>query len=88
MFLLEVEPEWPGIGAHDHDDQVDTFFVLEGEAGFRRRGIDEVVTRGAGARSTPPRRAPGTASCTAGGGSCLLNMHGPDAGFAESIRRM
>ena len=34
VLLLEVEPEWTGIPPHDHDDQVDAFFVLEGEAGF------------------------------------------------------
>ena len=39
VLRLEVE-QWPRIPVHDHDDQVDSFFVLEGEAGLvqRRRG--------------------------------------------------
>ena len=60
-LLIEVDPEWPGIGAHDHDDQVDTFFVLDGETGFLsgddvvRAGAGDVLRRGAGCA---PRRRP------------------------------
>ena len=45
-LLLEVEPGWPGIGVHEHGDHVDTFFVLEGEAGIVAG--DDVVPAGAG----------------------------------------
>jgi mannose-6-phosphate isomerase-like protein (cupin superfamily) len=83
VFRLEVEPEWPGVGAHDHDDQVDTFFVLEGEAGFVRG--DEIVRAGAGSFYVA---APGVRHGVEnpGGRITLLNVHGPDAGFAASIR--
>ena len=84
VFLLEVEPEWPGIGAHGHDDQVDAFFVLEGEAGLVSG--DEIVRAGAGSfYAAQPGARHGVAHD--GGRIVLLNVHGPDAGFAESIRR-
>jgi mannose-6-phosphate isomerase-like protein (cupin superfamily) len=83
VFRLEVEPEWPGIGTHDHDDQVDVFFVLEGEAGLVRG--DEVVRTGTGSFYAA---VPGTRHGIEGLGGrvALLNVHGPDAGFAGSIR--
>jgi mannose-6-phosphate isomerase-like protein (cupin superfamily) len=84
VFRLEVEPEWTGIGTHDHDDQVDTFFVLEGEAGLVRGG--EIVQATAGSFYAA---APGTRHGIQNPGrrTVFLNVHGPDAGFAESIRR-
>jgi quercetin dioxygenase-like cupin family protein len=85
VFRLEVEPEWAGIGAHGHDDQVDAFFVLEGDTGFVRGG--EVVRAGAGSfYAAKPGGRHGVVH--EGGRIVLLNMHGPDAGFAESIRRL
>jgi mannose-6-phosphate isomerase-like protein (cupin superfamily) len=83
-FLLEVRSDWRGIGTHDHSDQVDTFFVLEGELGLVRG--DDVVSAPAGsfylalpgtrhgARNDPGRQA------------VFLNVHGPDAGFAAAVR--
>jgi mannose-6-phosphate isomerase-like protein (cupin superfamily) len=84
VFRLEVEPEWPGIDTHHHHDQVDTFFVLEGEAGLVRG--DEVVQAAAGSFYAA---VPGTRHGVQnpGGRIVFLNVHGPDAGFAESIRR-
>jgi quercetin dioxygenase-like cupin family protein len=84
-FRLEVEPDWPGIRAHSHDDQVDAFFVLDGEAMF---------VRGEGAAQAPAgafqAALPGVRHGVVheGGRVVLLNVHGPDAGFAESIRRL
>jgi quercetin dioxygenase-like cupin family protein len=83
VFRLEVEPEWPGIPAHDHDDHVDTFFVLQGEVGLVVGG--EVVHAGADSfYGAVPGAMHGVRNS---GRAVLLNMHGPDAGFAESIRR-
>jgi quercetin dioxygenase-like cupin family protein len=85
VFRLDIEPEWPGIGTHDHDDQVDTFFVLEGETGLVQG--DEVVRAGAGSfYAALPGMRHGVEHD--GGHIVLLNVHGPDAGFAESIRRL
>jgi quercetin dioxygenase-like cupin family protein len=84
-FRLEVEPDWPGIRAHSHDDQVDAFFVLDGEATFVRG--EEVAQAPAG---TFQAALPGVRHGVVheGGRVVLLNVHGPDAGFAESIRRL
>jgi mannose-6-phosphate isomerase-like protein (cupin superfamily) len=87
-FLLEVEPEWMGIPPHDHDDQVDAFFVLEGEAGFvvTDLGAGNLVTLGAPGSfyaATPGVRH---GIENPGGRAALLNIHGPDAGFAAWIR--
>jgi quercetin dioxygenase-like cupin family protein len=82
VLLLEVEPEWPGIPAHAHDDQVDSFFVLEGPAELL--GGDEVVQAEAG---TFYAAQPGaTHGFRNSGRPVLLNVHGPDAGFAEGVR--
>jgi quercetin dioxygenase-like cupin family protein len=85
FFRLEFEPEWSGIGAHEHTDEVDTFFVLEGETGLVSG--DDVVRAGAGAFYGAP---PGTRHGVVhdGGRIVLLNVHGPDAGFAEGVRRL
>jgi mannose-6-phosphate isomerase-like protein (cupin superfamily) len=84
FFRLEVEPEWPGIGAHSHDNQVDTFFVLEGETGLVHG--DDVVRAGAGSfYGAQPGARHGVVHD--GGRAVLLNVHGPDVGFAEGIRR-
>jgi mannose-6-phosphate isomerase-like protein (cupin superfamily) len=82
-FLLEVDPEWPGIGAHGHDDQVDTFFVLDGETGVVSG--DGVVRAGAG---TFYGAVPGVRHgiVHGGGRAAFLNVHGPDAGFAAGVR--
>ena len=84
-FHLVVDPAWEGIDTHEHADHVDTFFVLEGETGLASG--DGVLRAGAGSfwASSPGvrhgvRNDPGQRIV-------LLNVHAPDAGFAESIRR-
>lgn len=84
-FRLEVGPSWPGIGTHAHDNQVDTFFVLEGEAGCVVG--DGIVRAGAGSfYAASPGEQHGIRN-DPGEQVVLLNVHGPDAGFADSIRR-
>jgi mannose-6-phosphate isomerase-like protein (cupin superfamily) len=81
---IEVDPEWPGIPAHDHDDQVDTFFVLDGDAGLVCG--EEVMLTAAGSfyAATPGVRH---GLVNDGRRVTLLNVHGPDAGFADAVRR-
>jgi mannose-6-phosphate isomerase-like protein (cupin superfamily) len=83
VFRLEVDPEWPGIGVHEHDDHVDTFFVLEGEVELACG--DRFVPAGAGSfyAALPGARH---AVRNPGGRIVLLNVHGPDAGFAQGVR--
>lgn len=82
-FLIEVDPEWPGIGGHDHETEVDAFFVLDGETGLLRDG--EVVRAGAGTfYAAPPGVRHGVSH--SGGRAAFLNVHGPDDGFADWVR--
>jgi quercetin dioxygenase-like cupin family protein len=83
LLELAVEPAWPGVDLHHHDDHVDTFFVLDGEAVFLPDGMElraEVgtlvsapigVVHGIGRVDAPAR---------------FLNLHTPDGGFAEGVR--
>lgn len=84
LFRLQVDPRWPGIGTHAHDDQVDTFFVLEGEAGLVHG--DEVVQAGPGSFYAARPGVRHGVRKDHGGRMVLLNVHGPDAGFAQGIR--
>jgi quercetin dioxygenase-like cupin family protein len=84
LFELEVEPTWAGVALHSHDDHVDTFFVLAGEAVFLREGesvralpgtlvsAPVGVVHGIGRVDTPAR---------------TVNLHAPGGGFAEGVRR-
>jgi mannose-6-phosphate isomerase-like protein (cupin superfamily) len=85
VFRLEAEPAWPGVRTHRHSDQVDTFSVLEGEVGLVVG--DEVVRAGAGSFYAALPGAPHGVHNDSGGRAVLLNAHGPDAGFAEGVRR-
>ena len=84
-FHLAVHPSWPGIGVHEHDDQVDTFFVLDGEAELV---VGEEVVQGAAGSfyAAPPGVRHGVRN--EGRRVVFLNVHAPDAGFAERLRRM
>jgi mannose-6-phosphate isomerase-like protein (cupin superfamily) len=84
VFRLDVEPAWPGVRTHQHSDQVDTFFVLEGEIGFVVG--DDVVRTGTGSFYAALPGAPHGVRNDSGGRTVLLNAHGPDAGFAAGIR--
>jgi mannose-6-phosphate isomerase-like protein (cupin superfamily) len=83
LFRLEVEPEWPGIDVHEHSDHVDTFFVLEGEVELARG--EDFVFAGAGSfYAAVPGARHGVRN--PGRRIVLLNIHGPDLGFAQGVR--
>ena len=72
------------VDPHRHDDQVDSFYVLDGEVEFAR---DDGALRGGPGTwlSAPPGtlhgfRNPGV------GRARVLNLHTPDAGFAAGVR--
>lgn len=83
VLLLEVEPEWTGVPPHNHDDQVDAFFVLEGEAGFV---VGDAVTLGAAGSFYAATPGAWHGIENPDGRISLLNIHGPDAGFAGWVR--
>jgi quercetin dioxygenase-like cupin family protein len=81
---IEFDPDFL-VPPHRHDDHVDAFYVLEGEVEFTLES--GVVTAGPGTFVAAP---PGTLHGfgTRGPGRArVLNLHAPDAGFAESVRR-
>ena len=85
VFRLEVEPDWPGIGTHHHSTTRWTrFFVLEGEAELVVG--DDVVRAGPGSFYAAPPGALHGVRQRPGSRAVFLNVHGPDAGFAESDR--
>ena len=83
MIELDIGPGFEGPSAHTHDDHVDSFYVLEGEAEFHLDG--EAMLLGAGSFIAAPPGVPH--GFTSGPGRArLLNIHGPSAGFHERIR--
>jgi quercetin dioxygenase-like cupin family protein len=73
------------VGAHSHDDHVDSFFVLEGLAEFFVAGERRSAEPGSFA-AAPPGAVHGFGTSDPNG-SRLLNIHLPDAGFAEGVRQ-
>ena len=82
---FEVDGSYEGPSRHSHEVEVDAFYVLEGELEFTVEDSREVV--GAGTLASIP---PGVAHAFDTVGSTparFLNIHAPDAGFAEFLRR-
>ncbi|MDQ3778563.1 MAG: cupin domain-containing protein [Actinomycetota bacterium] len=80
-----VGPEFEGAGPHYHERHVDSFYVLEGE--LELTVGTETLRAGAGTSVAIP---PGIVhSFTSSGPATTryLNMHAPDAGFIEYLRR-
>jgi quercetin dioxygenase-like cupin family protein len=69
---------------HRHDDEVDSFFVLEGEVEFTLEDRVVVARRGTWL-SAPPGALHGFRNAGAGAAK-VLNVHAPDAGFADGVR--
>jgi quercetin dioxygenase-like cupin family protein len=84
VSVIEFDPSF-SVEPHVHDDHVDAFFVLEGEVEFTL--ADRAVRAGPGMLVAVP---PGTVHGfgTPGPGRArVLNLHAPDAGFVEMVRR-
>jgi quercetin dioxygenase-like cupin family protein len=84
LLELAVEPAWSGVDLHHHDDHVDTFFVLEGEAVFLPDG-KELRAEAGTLVSAPIGVVHGIGRVDAP--ARFLNLHTPDGGFAAGIRR-
>jgi quercetin dioxygenase-like cupin family protein len=83
LVVFEIEPGFDGPDLHVHEDHVDSFYVLEGEAGFSFG--DEKLVLGAGSFVAAPPGVEHTFS-SGPGRSRLLNVHAPSAGFHDSLR--
>jgi quercetin dioxygenase-like cupin family protein len=83
LVEFELEPGFEGPEPHSHDDHVDSFYVLDGEAEFLLG--DERLLLGAGSFVAAPA---GVVHTFSGGPvpSRLLNVHAPSSGFHEWLR--
>jgi quercetin dioxygenase-like cupin family protein len=79
---LWFEPGFEGVDPHSHDDHVDSFFVFEGEVEF---------INGVGGPGTfvaaPPGATHGFKIAGDRAPISLLNIHAPDTGFTDRLRR-
>jgi quercetin dioxygenase-like cupin family protein len=84
LIEFELEPGFEGPDPHSHDDHVDSFYVLEGEAEFTVG--DEVVRAGPGTYVAAPIGVVHGFSNPGPGDLRMLNIHGPSTGFGERLR--
>ena len=82
---LRFGPDFEGVEPHVHADHVDSFFVLEGEAEFTVAG--EVVRAGPGSYFAAPVGVPHGFRNAGDGELRMLNVHAPNVGFAQRLRR-
>jgi mannose-6-phosphate isomerase-like protein (cupin superfamily) len=78
-------PDFEGVGPHAHADHVDSFYVLEGEAEFLM-GDDRVVG-GPGTYVAAPVGVVHGFRNLGPGDLRMLNVHAPNTGFADRLRR-
>ncbi len=81
---LRFGPSFEGVDPHVHDDHVDSFYVLEGEAEFTVG--DEVFRAGPGSYVAAPIGVRHGFRNAGEGELRMLNVHAPSAGFAQRLR--
>jgi quercetin dioxygenase-like cupin family protein len=85
VSLIEIEFDASfSVDPHTHDDHVDSFYVVDGAVELVR-GDETVVLRPGEFLAAPPGTRHGFRSAD-GRPARILNVHAPDAGFADSIR--
>jgi quercetin dioxygenase-like cupin family protein len=85
LSVSELATGFEGPEPHVHDDHVDSFYVLEGDVEFVLG--DKAVRAGPGTFFAAPPGIVHTFTNPGPDGARLLNMHTPDAGFADFLRR-
>ncbi len=86
LSVLEIEFDASfEVPPHSHDDYTDAFLVLAGEVEFTL--ASGIVTAGPGTLVAAPPGALHGFRTHGPGRARVLNLHAPDAGFAESVRR-
>jgi mannose-6-phosphate isomerase-like protein (cupin superfamily) len=85
LIEFELEPDFEGPAPHAHDDQIDSFYVLEGEADFLMG--KETLRLGAGSFVAAPIGVEHTFWNSGPGRARLLNVHAPSSDFHEFLRR-
>ena len=82
---LRFGPDFEGVELHSHQDHVDSFYVLEGEAEFVLG--DETVRVGPGSYVAAPVGAVHGFRNVGDGELRMLNVHAPNVGFADRLRK-
>ena len=77
-----------GADLHVHREHTDSFYVLEGELTFRLGPEAKRVTVAAGGYAAVPPNVVHGFDNDGDGDASYLNMHTPDAGFAEYLRAL
>jgi quercetin dioxygenase-like cupin family protein len=85
VFEFTIEGPFDGPDPHTHDDETDSFYVLEGEVDFY---VDGEWTRGGpGTFFSAPPGVEHAFAKRDGGTARLLNIHAP-GGFEHELRAM
>lgn len=82
---LSFGPDFEGVDPHSHADHVDSFYVLEGEAEFTVG--EEVFRAGPGSYVAAPIGVRHGFRNAGDGELRMLNVHAPNTGFADRLRR-
>jgi quercetin dioxygenase-like cupin family protein len=82
---LRFGPDFEGVDVHSHDDFVDSFYVLAGEAEFIVGG--EAFRAEPGSFVAAPPGVPHGFRNAADSELRMLNVHAPNVGFADRLRR-
>lgn len=84
VFELRFGPDFPGVDLHHHDDHVDSFYVLDGEAEFRVG--DDVFRAGPGSFVAAPIGVTHGFWNVGGTELRMVNIHVPNTGFGRRLR--
>ena len=82
---LRFTPDFEGVDPHTHSDHVDSFYVLEGEAEFTVG--DETFHAGPGSYIAAPVGVVHGFRVAGDQELRMLNVHAPNVGFAQRLRR-
>ena len=82
---LRFGVEFEGVEPHSHSDHVDSFYVLEGEAEFVMG--NDVLRAGPGTFVAAPIGVVHGFRNAGDGELRMLNVHAPNVGFAQRLRR-
>jgi mannose-6-phosphate isomerase-like protein (cupin superfamily) len=86
VFEFHLDGPFKGPELHTHSDHTDSFYVLEGEVQFTVDG--HTFTGGPGTFVSAPPGVEHTFAKPEAGHAKLLNIHAPDAGFADHLREI
>lgn len=86
VFEFHLDGNFQGPDPHTHADHTDSFYVLEGEVEFTVQG--KTFTGSPGTFVSAPPGVEHTFGKPGPGRARLLNIHAPDAGFADRLREM